>query len=162
MGIICAFEIGELYNSENGDKLSEFFSILLGTVPWLGWLLLRLKPRHLTEVDRKWLVFRDSFGLVWGQRQREQFNRAAANAGWSVRLGWGGLRRISEAPPPANAAILALLAGVLKRFGTPVGAPDTNQDQPPGPPLPERPIPPPPGPPLPDPGPPGPSTMALL
>ena len=32
--------------------------------------------------------FRDSWGLMWSQRFREQFNRAAENAGWPITLRW--------------------------------------------------------------------------
>jgi hypothetical protein len=66
------------------------------------------------------LDFRDRFGLVWAQRVREQFNRAAANAGWPVRLYWQGLHLSAGAPlpePAVQAEVVAALRALLKRFG---------------------------------------------
>jgi hypothetical protein len=94
--------------------------LFLGTVPWAGWAALRWQPTAASDVDRLWHAFRDSYGLVWAQRVREQFNRSAANAGWAIELGWRGLRPIGAAPPPdaaAQAAARATLEALLKRFG---------------------------------------------
>jgi hypothetical protein len=66
------------------------------------------------------LGFRDRFGLVWAQRAREQFNRAAFHAGWSIVLRWGGLRLRTGAMPPDSSKqeeIIATLRALLKRFG---------------------------------------------
>ena len=67
-----------------------------------------------------WLDFRDRFGFVWGQRLRDQFNRAAANAGWPVYLRWRGLRlRAGTELPPDDlqTRIVDTLRAMLKRFG---------------------------------------------
>jgi hypothetical protein len=73
-----------------------------------------------------WRTFRDRFGFVWAQRLRDQFNRAAANAGWPVHLGWSGLRGdmgpVGDAEKP-----LAVLRSALRRFETAGG---TRGDQP--------------------------------
>jgi hypothetical protein len=78
----------------------------------------RRPPR--AEFDRLWSDFRDRFGLVWGQRVREQFNRSAANADWPVYLYWQGLRLTSGAALPneeTQTAMVATLRALLKRFG---------------------------------------------
>ncbi|HZT82343.1 MAG TPA: hypothetical protein VFA26_19095 [Gemmataceae bacterium] len=93
---------------------------LLALSPWAALALGWRRAEGVPEFDRLWLAFRDRFGLVWGQRMREQFNRAAANAGWPVVLGWGGLRVQAGAAEPGPAAreeMLATLRAVLKRFG---------------------------------------------
>jgi hypothetical protein len=95
-------------------------AMLLALVPWTGLAQLRLSDPPAAAFDQAWLDFRDRFGLVWGQRLREQFNRAAANAGWPVYLRWGGLRlRPGQAlPGPAvQRELLTTLRALLKRFG---------------------------------------------
>jgi hypothetical protein len=64
-----------------------------------------------------WLAFRDGYGFLWAQHQREQFNRAALHAGYAVELGWIGLRRRPNTEPPSRAALCDLLQATLKRFG---------------------------------------------
>jgi hypothetical protein len=96
--------------------------LLLALGPWLGLALLTWTPQPAGEFDRLWVDFRDRFGLVWGQRLREQFNRAAANAGWPVVLRWRGLRLLPGTPPLGPATqeeIVAALRALLKRFGPP-------------------------------------------
>ena len=61
-----------------------------------------------------WRTFRDSFGALWAQRMREQFNRAAANAGLAGRLAWDGLHGAPEAERELQ---LLTLRSLLKRFG---------------------------------------------
>jgi hypothetical protein len=56
---------------------------------------------------------------MWGQRIREQFNRAAANAGWPVQLHWRGLRKVPRGavvPAEDQVAIVQTLKEMLKRF----------------------------------------------
>jgi hypothetical protein len=84
----------------------------LGLGPWLALVLLTRK-REATEADRLWLDFRDRFGVVWGQRVREQMNRSAANAGWPVSLTWHGLERKGHVD---EQAILDTLRALLTRF----------------------------------------------
>jgi hypothetical protein len=82
----------------------------VGLAPWLGWLGVVTGPRSSSRGDRLWRSFRDRFGLVWGQRLREQFNRAAANAGLRVELRWTGMR------PADHPAAVETLAALMKRF----------------------------------------------
>jgi hypothetical protein len=94
---------------------------LAGTAPWLAWLGWRIGRANGSEVDRMWRDFRDRFGVVWGQRLREQFNHAAEHAGLKVELRWPGLRRLDGSAVPENeqAASLDLLTALMKRFGLP-------------------------------------------
>jgi hypothetical protein len=91
--------------------------ITLALVPWIAlasWRRARPGPH---EFDRLWLHFRNRFGLVWGQRVREQFNRSAENAGWPLYLTWRGLRSMGENPTaPTQAEVLETLRALLKRF----------------------------------------------
>jgi hypothetical protein len=87
---------------------------LLALVPWLG--LLSARVGRGEDFDAVWGRFRDRFGFVWAQRLREQFNRAAANAGWGVHLGWSGLRPTGEGVQPEPERLLATLRALLKRF----------------------------------------------
>jgi hypothetical protein len=67
-----------------------------------------------SATDQLWARFRDRFGAVWALRLREQFNAAAQNAGWPVRLGWFGLVPKTVQPAPEWHATLVALQ---KRFG---------------------------------------------
>ena len=72
------------------------------------------------EFDRWWLTFRDRFGVVWGQRLREQFNQSAKHSNWQVNLTWLGLRRLSRESTPSESqstAMLDTLKALMKRFG---------------------------------------------
>jgi hypothetical protein len=89
----------------------------LALVPWLA-LAGRARGRPAGDPDAAWRAFRDSFGFLWGQRVREQFNRAAANAGLPVELGWGGLRPLGEGAAEGRARALELLEDLLRRFRT--------------------------------------------
>jgi hypothetical protein len=92
--------------------------LLLASIPWVAYA--QGRRRAPAEFDRLWLDFRDRFGLVWAHRVRDQFNRAAANAGWPVHLRWRGLRLLPGAPAPdteTQTAIVAALRALLKRFG---------------------------------------------
>jgi hypothetical protein len=73
------------------------------------------KVHAVSEFNQVWLDFRDRFGLTWSLRMREQFNRAASNAGWHARLGWSGLQGPKE--EIALPDMLRTLQALLKRFG---------------------------------------------
>jgi hypothetical protein len=88
-------------------------TFLFAAIPWLAWSCLRKHAAKLSPVDRLWLDFRDAWGLLWGQRVREQFNRAAENAGYPVTLTWSGLRGLGNAD---EAALVEILTAILQRF----------------------------------------------
>jgi hypothetical protein len=101
------------------DTVQTLAWLALGLSPWLGVLAWRRRPSARSAFDRRWLDFRDRFGLLWGQRVREQFNRAAANAGWPVHLSWRGLRLLpgaSLARGDEHTAMTDTLEALLKRF----------------------------------------------
>jgi hypothetical protein len=86
-------------------------------VPWVAVASWGRSRLGANEFDRLWLRFRNRFGLVWGQRVREQFNRSAENAGWPVYLTWRGLRRSGEtATVPSTDEVVETLRALLKRF----------------------------------------------
>jgi hypothetical protein len=87
---------------------------------WLA-TLLRWRWPALDTVDLLWAYFQECYGLVWGKRVQEQFNAAAKNAGWNVRLEWlRGLQPEPGHPPPTEeqqAEMLLTLQATMKRFG---------------------------------------------
>jgi hypothetical protein len=97
----------------------------LGISPWAATIFFR-RGGVGTAFDRLWRAYRDRFGFVWGQRMREQFNRAAYHAGWPVALRWNGLHSLAPEPTPDPAELLALLRAVLKRFGPEEDPPPTG------------------------------------
>ncbi len=101
------------------NGIVQLFHLLLLLTPWGVWGCWRGGWRGRSEFDRLWLDFRDRLGLLWSQRVREQFNRAAANAGWPVSLAWRGLRRTATGPaisPAEQHAALDTLRAALTRF----------------------------------------------
>ncbi len=94
--------------------------LCLAAAPWAGYLNWRRAP-PCSSFDRLWWEFRNRYGLVWGQRVREQFNRAAVHAGWPVQLHWYGLLRFAAGEPLDEEQQLELyrtLQALLKRFGS--------------------------------------------
>lgn len=109
----CGTELARLAGWEDGLPVAAG-RLALAAAPWAAWLVIRTRPAPASEIDRTWSDFRDAFGGLWAQRTREQFNRAAANAGWTGRLGWGGLNGAAAAE---HEPMLAALRALLKRFG---------------------------------------------
>jgi len=112
----CTFEIVRLANGDLPDYFVWMGRGLLGLTPWLTFLMLSWRGKGTTEFDQTWLAFRDRFGVVWSQRTREQFNRAAVNAGLPWQLSWQGLQCTvpDAAHDPAQA--LETLKALLIRF----------------------------------------------
>jgi hypothetical protein len=113
-GLGCAAELARLSGARFVEWQDAAAPFCIAAGPWAG-LLARRGHRTRSAVDRLWLEYRDRFGFVWGQRAREQFNRAAANAGWAVRLRWNGMER--EGMTPTDDELETTLNAVLKRFG---------------------------------------------
>jgi len=99
-----------------GDWLESVAGLCLAAGLWAGLLAGRHRA-GVSEFDALWLDFRDRFGVVWGQRTREQFNRSAVHAGWPVALHWNGLVVEEGKPPPDTAELVTKLRALLKRFG---------------------------------------------
>jgi hypothetical protein len=118
LGTGCALPM--LYLGEEMGRDDILAECSLALVPWVAWVCWRTRPVPSSEFDQIWLDFRDRFGFLWAQRMREQFNRSAANAGWSVILRWQGLRLVPGAtlPPEAVQSVMVdTLRALFKRFG---------------------------------------------
>ena len=116
----CGLEFARLASSRPGEQggwMEPAAGLCLALAPWAGLCLLGRSAAGDEDLDALWLDFRDRFGAVWGLRVREQFNRAAANAGWPVVLQWHGLAVKEGAAPPPREALLEKLRALLKRFG---------------------------------------------
>jgi len=114
--LMLALPESQVPNWQAGAPFSRF---LLALSPWVALQQIGTARKPASEFDRIWLSFRDRYGLVWGQRTREHFNRAAAHAGWPVVLRWRGLRIQSGARVPdgkMKAEIVAALCALLRRF----------------------------------------------
>jgi hypothetical protein len=118
LGAGCAVAVADLAGWPATEGVTVAGRFLVAVAPWLAQAC-ALRPPPASGFDRAWLAFRDRYGFLWAQRQREQFNRAAANAGLAVELGWSGLRPPEDGtrdrPDPTEC--LATLHAVLRRFG---------------------------------------------
>jgi hypothetical protein len=117
----CAGEILLLYTPSvfTDEHVIGWMHGGLLTVPWIAWICAWLSRKERGEFDRLWLTFRDRWGLLWGQRVREQFNHAAQNAGWPVKLSWRGLARAAGQEPLTaieEEKMLRALQAALQRF----------------------------------------------
>ncbi|MBV9123632.1 MAG: hypothetical protein JO112_09765, partial [Planctomycetes bacterium] len=124
LGAGCAGEMrlfaGSAFPLPGVEEMDSLGQWLLGLALWGAYVRSRWRPAPPAEFDQLWLSFRDRFGLFWGQRLREQFNRSAAHAGWPVFLRWQGLRLTGPRPGPAEqTAMVGVLRALLKRFGPP-------------------------------------------
>jgi hypothetical protein len=100
-----------------GGAAEFLWAAPVALAPWAALLSARTGgPAEAS--DPAWRRFRDRFGFVWAQRLRDQFNRAAENAGWDVALGWTGLHPTGRGTHPADDQVRAMLQALLKRFRT--------------------------------------------
>jgi hypothetical protein len=118
-GAACAIEACLVFKINGMDLiwLDLWALALLAVAPWLGLATARRGATISDDFNREWLAFRDRFGVVWGLRLRDQFNRAAVNAGWGVVLDWKGLRSPEKDSAARRPEALTGLRAVLKRFG---------------------------------------------
>jgi hypothetical protein len=121
LGVGCVWEMARITRTGRPDTFPGGWFVAtgcLGLAPWVAWVGVTVGRRGRTPFDRLWQEYRDRFGLVWGQRLREQCNRAAANAGLGVELGWWGLPAgvVSSDTGPGTPAY-ETLAALMKRFG---------------------------------------------
>jgi hypothetical protein len=109
---------GELATAFAPDAMpAQLFDLILLLTPWGARACLRGGRRDRGDFDCHWLDFRDRFGLFWAQRVREQFNAAAANQGWAVKLSWRGLHRTSRDEAVGDSAkMLETLRAITQRF----------------------------------------------
>jgi hypothetical protein len=116
LAVACGIEVAGLVRTDLPGWLTSLGHCLIGLTPWLALTVDWWKGTGATEFDRTWLTFRDRYGVVWAQRTREQFNRAAANAGWPVTLTWQGLQSAGDGSVPDSEDLLQTLRALLKRF----------------------------------------------
>jgi hypothetical protein len=69
---------------------------------WTARVAAQRRHAACPPLERLWFWFRDHWGVVWGLRTLERFNRTAELKGWPIRLGWFGLE--AAGPPPARDA----------------------------------------------------------
>jgi len=117
LGLACGIALAGVL--DRGQSLRPLLPWLIGLSPWAAWIGLAEDRRPRTAIDRRWLSFRDRYGLVWGQRLCEQFNCAAANAGWNATLAWRGLRTGPEMDDARHREMDEALTALMKRFGPP-------------------------------------------
>jgi hypothetical protein len=89
-----------------------------------GWCARR--PVHgRNPLERLWFGFRDHWGVVWGLRTQERFNRTAEITRWPVRLTWFGLAPLDpsspDLPDELPAAAEATFFNLTRRFATAEG-----------------------------------------
>jgi hypothetical protein len=113
--LACGWLVAELL-SASGVSERRLVALSLGPAPWIGWFCLWIGQLGQKDFDRRWLAFRDRYGLVWGQRLREQFNRSAAAAGWDAKLSWSGLQFGPGTSDDQLRAMDETLGALMKRF----------------------------------------------
>jgi hypothetical protein len=93
----------------------------------------RRPARGAGRLESAWFFFRDHWGVVWGLRVMERFNRSASALGWPARLAWQGL--VPEEPgSPLPAEAESTLKSLIRRFVTPERVDEAieNAARPPG------------------------------
>lgn len=92
------------------------FSWSLAAAVWTAYLRAG-RVRGGDPLSSTWLWFRDHWGVVWGLRIAERFNKSAELSRWSCRLGWFGTVGASEeeaASVPEQA--VPTFQGLIRRF----------------------------------------------
>ncbi len=97
---------------ETLDRDVALGAILL--TPWMAWLTWRTSSGGETSLDCTWLDFRDRYGVVWGQRVREQFSATAKHRAWPTTLTWFGFQ--PAVSPAMESEVQANLEKLLQRF----------------------------------------------
>ncbi len=115
LGITCTGQMGLMFAPAwwPGEAASLTVAGFLTAIPWIAWACLRKHEPQVGPTDRLWLDFRDAWGLLWSQRVREQFNRAAENAGYAVTLTWNGVRGHESWD---EKALSEMMRAILQRF----------------------------------------------
>jgi hypothetical protein len=101
-------------NLDSGSVTSLHTALLLS--PWPAWAMMRRQGRDLLVLNQLWHEFRDRFGLFWGQRVREQYNRSAAHDGLPGTLTWLGWKGGEEPTECEAEAMAALMTALVTRF----------------------------------------------
>jgi hypothetical protein len=124
LGLALGLEyVGLTWASGPGSVRAVFWSagpLALAAGLWAAEAAARKQAPGKPGVERLWLWFRDGWGVVWGLRVEERFNREAELLGWPIRLGWFGLQAapgaVEEASGETLDAAAQTLRGLLRRF----------------------------------------------
>ncbi|MCI0641965.1 MAG: hypothetical protein L0Y72_27475 [Gemmataceae bacterium] len=121
VGVVSGLEAGLLFHPDWEPTPNAVAAIHLSFLcaPWIAWLCAIARPAPASQFDALWFDFRNRYGLVWAQRVREQFNSAAANAGWPAKLYWQGLLLDRSKPAPTEETrekMVETMHAVLQRF----------------------------------------------
>jgi hypothetical protein len=109
----AAHYLGSLFYPGLVDGLPIWIGMVcIAVAPWIAYFAPRARSQD--PAQQLWLDFRNRFGFVWGERLREQFNRAVSNAGWPLRLHWSGFD--TKPSPEMETQAVATLAALMKRF----------------------------------------------
>jgi len=101
-----------------GIRLASLICVLLA----IGLAAARLPPRRSTAegLDRAWVDFRDTFGMLWAMRVAERVNAAASHSGWNVSLSRNGFHSNTRNGQPLAAhdaaAVSKVFRALLRRF----------------------------------------------
>jgi hypothetical protein len=127
---LAAGLVVEYLSLTRGDWAPPRKGLVWSVVPWTlavaiwvadrrsGWL----KPSPV-RLDSAWFWFRDHWGVVWGLRVLERFNRSSEAQGWPVRLGWFGVSPTpgsgGAVPPSVPESAEVTFRTLLRRFAEP-------------------------------------------
>lgn len=118
LGLACGSQLilmdAQIAQRFDNEMLILFADACLAITPWLALATWAVRRTPARGSDALWQSFRDRFGLFWALRVREQFNRAAANSGWSAHLTWTGLQ--GDINSEQEAAIEKTAHALLQRF----------------------------------------------
>lgn len=95
---------------------------LAGVASAIAALASRRPNRAANSLNRQWLDFRDSFGMLWALRVEERMNAAMRQQGWNLELTWGGFRVPGDAAslpaiaPAIEPTLRTSFRGLLRRF----------------------------------------------
>lgn len=98
-GPLCPF-IARLLPSPESSRL--WATLAITAAGWGAVLQARAKVTGIEPglpIDRMWVRFRDTFGLVWAMRVLERFNETARLKKWPFFLGLDGLEPVDRSSP---------------------------------------------------------------
>jgi hypothetical protein len=99
--------------------------LIWSLVPWVFvvaalWIDLLPHRTSRSPLETLWFWFRNHWGVVWGLRVQERFNRSAEAQGWPMRLSWHEVVFQGEEPPEESLeSAVITLKSLLRRFAEP-------------------------------------------
>lgn len=108
-----------IYAQDGGALLAAIGAALISGGIWLAYLDPWRGKNLPHDADRRWLDFRDAYGLAWALRVAERVNQSAERFDWGVSLEWDGFAPADEQREPSEHAWREAdlgLRSLLKRF----------------------------------------------